>query len=520
MFKVYSGKVYNVQKDDMQFNDLIDFFRAGDGMALLTRLIVMNNDKIEGAVSVEDILAKRKASGVTLLHNENVFEDARIALNKIDNPENKAIKFPVLDSEGRVLYILEYLNNGAYDKGNYYFGKQKSSMSNYHNYDTNSEIIDLHFLEKSDIYIFDEYNEYSDALVKVIRRYYPKKKCFFLDSQAAFFLGDNMVQSKEYISLYMHNNPTTNALYINGDIKNISIDGMFANTFGLLDLFDAVFWPQINLSKKIGIEQRLVLRGGSKKAPTGLIAQLDRYTKLQEFSKLNNIKLIVQSDSYSMNSFRSLKKYFNLPNIEYDYEDKNDYDGYGGYIPYLYKMTLKTILKEDSIFTSYAKEILKNTVKEYLPENARVLGVLARGTDYVYLKPTNHAKVTETDRLLDRVMRTVELDGYDYVYLATEDEDIYNRFFNIFGEFLISVDQKRYSLSQFNDSKRAIADIITDETEEQKEERMLDYIKVLYVLSKCTSLIASNDCGGVRFAKEINDNKYEECYVYENGRYE
>lgn len=46
---------------------------------------------------------------------------------------------------------------------------------------------------------------------------------------------------------------------------------------------------------------------------------------------------------------------------------------------------------------------------------------------------------------------------------------------------------------------------------------MVDYLKVLFVLSKCTALLASGGTGGVAFARDLNDGMYEDEYVYENG---
>lgn len=518
MFKIYDGKVYNIDYDKMNFDDMIAFFRAGDCMALMTRLIVIKDGQIYGALSCKDVIDHKKPANHIFTHSEHIFEDANEYANSQEHFGDDNGRYPVVDEHGNLLYILEHFPDNTYEVKNYYF-KTKSGNANVRPYSLEDNRLDLQILDRADLYIFTEFNEYSYALTKVIHKHLSNREVYFLDKKACDFLSaeECIYTSMEDLSLYILHHPEYRVMYVKEDVINLNTDGLFSNTFGIIDLFDAVFWAQA-LKHPLDTPQKIRYAGGKQKAPTGLIAQLDRYTKLQQLAKEKHLKYQMTSEPYSMNKFTTLQKYCRLADFDFLENEDAEFDG-NVYLPYIYRMILKCHFHSEELFLPETIKLLDEASKQILPKDARVLGVLVRGTDYLHIKPANHSIAASADKVLERAMRMVECDGYDYVYLATEDADIFKKFQDVFGEFLLSVDQKRYSQNAFSDEINAIADLISEETEEQKEKRLVDYLKTLYTLSKCTSLLASNYCGGTRFAVEINENQYEDVFIYQEGTY-
>ena len=92
------------------------------------------------------------------------------------------------------------------------------------------------------------------------------------------------------------------------------------------------------------------------------------------------------------------------------------------------------------------KEILeeKKQLKDILLGEENYLGVLLRGTDYVNVRPKNHPvqpTVEEAIQVIDRVLREKE---YQKIYLATEDNEIYGKMKETYGQQLVAMDVERY----------------------------------------------------------------------------
>ena len=76
---------------------------------------------------------------------------------------------------------------------------------------------------------------------------------------------------------------------------------------------------------------------------------------------------------------------------------------------------------------------LKKEIKR-MEGKGNVLGVIARGTDYAYLKPEKHFIPCNTDEFITYVKVYKRQFGYPILYLATEDEEILEKFKESFSE--------------------------------------------------------------------------------------
>lgn len=141
-----------------------------------------------------------------------------------------------------------------------------------------------------------------------------------------------------------------------------------------------------------------------------------------------------------------------------------------------------------------------------------VIGVLARGTDYVKLRPLDHPVQPCVNFLFDTIDRYSQCGHQDEkIFLATEDTEILKQFSVRFGTRLIVAKQSRPAyvdgLYGFVDSASGAC------------QRGYEYLRAIYDLSRCSALIAGRTSGalgaallsqGYSYAKLINLGRYQD----------
>ena len=153
-------------------------------------------------------------------------------------------------------------------------------------------------------------------------------------------------------------------------------------------------------------------------------------------------------------------------------------------------------------------EILK---KEWF-HGERVLGVLCRGTDYTNTKPKGHPVQPEISDVIGKVDEVLQRQRCIYVYLATEDDDIYAAFKRQYGEKLKALKTRRYH----NTGKENINDI-SAKSGESKYQLGRDYLITILLLADCNCLVAGS-AGGTLGAL-LMGKEYEYQYVFDLGTY-
>lgn len=141
----------------------------------------------------------------------------------------------------------------------------------------------------------------------------------------------------------------------------------------------------------------------------------------------------------------------------------------------------------------------------------RIVGVLARGTDYVTLKPYAHPVQPNVNQLIEKINKYREKYDCDKVYVATEDAQILDRFKSVYGEDLLYTNQKR-----IYDTKEYL-NYNAEFTERSPFERGIEHLKSIYLLAGCNGMIAGRTSGTV--GALLMADHYEFLYVFSLGRY-
>lgn len=165
-------------------------------------------------------------------------------------------------------------------------------------------------------------------------------------------------------------------------------------------------------------------------------------------------------------------------------------------------LKVKTDIKEE------AKRIYNSMFGE-----EKTLGVLARGTDYIYGHPHNHPVQPEVDSLILKVRETKSQYSCRWIYLATEDEKIYQRFKEEFGDCL-----KVSAAKRLTDGQSLNINKVSFERENDRFLRGKEYLINILLLSMCQCLVGGN-VGGTVGALLLSKG-YEYQYVFNLGLYE
>lgn len=242
------------------------------------------------------------------------------------------------------------------------------------------------------------------------------------------------------------------------------------------------------------------------------------YAGLDRYGKVN-----VWEDYFRQPSSYSLEEAYQSRNVIlgkfddelYAYADISDYPHLSNkwYTDTLWKLgrMYGRRFQFNSQMQAYLKQeegILRNRARE------KVLGVLARGTDMIYLKPENHFIPYDTDSFIVYVKQKMEREGYDCLYLATEDLDILERFQLSFSGRLLYSNQQR---------TRQTGDKMLMEIPFDRENdgflRGKEYAAVIHMLSICDALVANCNCGGALGAIVLNGGNYKQIEVLDAGIY-
>ena len=160
------------------------------------------------------------------------------------------------------------------------------------------------------------------------------------------------------------------------------------------------------------------------------------------------------------------------------------------YFPYI-----KNIFKQYVKFNNSTREYVENEYKTVFKGKNNVLGVLCRGTDYTLLKPERHPVQPEPEKVIKKTKEVMADKQLDYIYLATEDQDIYELFQKEFGEKLLTNKQDRYAKREL--AKDQYLYQIKHDRENDKFLLGLEYLSSMYLLSKCHSFIGGRTRGAI-----------------------
>ena len=135
----------------------------------------------------------------------------------------------------------------------------------------------------------------------------------------------------------------------------------------------------------------------------------------------------------------------------------------------------------------------KNIIKKLFKGSRNILGVLLRGTDYIARKPRRHPIPPKTKDVIKDVKLFDKKNKYDWIFLATEDNIIRQKFINAIGNKVKYLLKKNKILYNYT-TKKLLANYI--DFKKNREFHKI-YLLNIIILSKCLDLLAANTSGTI-----------------------
>jgi hypothetical protein len=142
-----------------------------------------------------------------------------------------------------------------------------------------------------------------------------------------------------------------------------------------------------------------------------------------------------------------------------------------------------------------------------------ILGVLTRGTDYIAKKPKGHPIPPNITDIIHDVKKMDEKYNYDYIFFSTEDDNIRDKFINIFKNKVKQIKQKfriNYDYTKkdyINLNKNIIGNVEFNKI----------YLINIIILSKCLDIVTAR-CSATA-GIFIMTNGFRNMKIYDLGVY-
>ena len=160
-------------------------------------------------------------------------------------------------------------------------------------------------------------------------------------------------------------------------------------------------------------------------------------------------------------------------------------------------------------------QFIEKQYDEIIKGENDILGVLVRGTDYSIRKTKGEQIQPNPAAVIKKVKLFLKKHSdIKKIYIATEDDSIYQMFKKEFGEMLIDNNQYRYTYDKNN--KPYLAEIVTTR-QNHNYQLAREYLSSLYILSKCKYFIGGR-CAGTKIAWILSDG-WDDVYIWDLGIY-
>lgn len=441
----------------------------------------------------------------TLNHGPQVFHHA---LNAVFKGETR---FHVKNDKGSD-YDLVYAENNSLTPA---LAVLKGSilLPPYYLYDeTNRDMLYLDVFRDYRGAIFEELNEYSVVLTKIILGF-TDKEVYLPDERIFWFVEPHErlhitgIPEGEEEQEFIHCGKAFCLGYTGEDFRKISTAPLFHNVFlwqWMSDIpLSQVKYVELGLGMIVGIG--------------GLLAYYTRSNNA--FAKLG-WKTILKKDGTRFKN-EMLEKYFNLNASCEDSDETNTIyvTNTAPLMPTHFIATCRADFDDSILSDNFLKELQE--YEEVVIGDRRMLGILMRGTDYITSNQPGARRMATVEDMLPMIHAWMDEDGYDAIFLATEDQDILDVMKEEFKGKIRVIAQERHRVSDFQN-----VTLISDLEKQEKtgdayhaalEDTTINYFYALYMLSKCESFLCSGHCNGWDVVQSFNHGRFKKCYKFQVG---
>ena len=453
----------------------------------------------------------REEEAKTLSLSENLFHEALKC-----NPESKA-RFHVKNDKGEDFDIVYWDNDEDIEPRDTYPSYIKPPfMAKYYNYDENDKAtLYLSFFDGLNNMVFEELNEYTIAISKVILQF-TDMEIWCADDRIRWFIDENPrlhILKELPDDIY-----EDDCFYIQEQFRM----GMEDNNFNRLCstyAFHNIFFLQWILNGKAFSQYKYMTLPID--ATGGIGAILSGYKRFELAFGHFGLKFVAPDKDYFGKYPRELMERYFAANLWI--EDANDDNTL--WVPSIL-MLVKTafyqrmpgLMDRSIIAPSFLAEM--DEYYDGVFGGRKTLGVLIRGSDYIATGLSGSRKMASVEQMAPLIHKWMKDYGYEKIFLATEDADILAQMRKEFGKSMVALSQDRISVSDLKEGQ-IIADYEKEhangEYAEKLEDTTVNYFYALYLLSRCDAFMCSGQCNGWDTVISLNEDRFERSYKFAVG---
>ena len=452
-----------------------------------------------------------EAEAKTLRLSDQLFHEALK-----EAPESMA-RFHVTNDKGEDFDIVYWDNNDDIEPLDAYPKYVKPPfMTKYLHYDeTDKGSLYLDFFKGLDNCIFEELNEYTIVLTKVMLSF-TDMDIYCRDERIYWFVEKN--PRLHIVQDLPKNRFAENTFYIQTEIRSGLEDYSF-NRLSSTYAFHNIFFLQWMLDGKSFANYRFFTMAINDTGGIGAVLSSYKTNKLA--AETFGLKFVSPNVDHFGKFPRSMvEKYFAV-----DIWDEEACEDNTLMVPDLvmfYKTkfycSLRASLDVDSIAKGFREEM--DEYYDAVLGEKKSLGILVRGSDYISTGLSGIRKMATVEQMTPKIHQWMEEYGYEKIFLATEDADILAAMRKEFGKKVIALSQKRVSAANLRNGQ-----VLSDYEKEtggedyatKLEDTTINYFYALYILSRCDAFLCSGQCNGWDNVLSLNDGKFERSYKFTVG---
>ena len=210
-----------------------------------------------------------------------------------------------------------------------------------------------------------------------------------------------------------------------------------------------------------------------------------------------------QPYNYTLEEVKKYSKHYKYFQCTHSFNRPNDFKiYYQNYSLHYWHDFAKKYMPVKNDIMNEAKIIMQN----FFGNSKNILGVMIRGTNYVALRPKGHSIQPTVEQVISDVKIYDKQYKYDFIFFATEDETIRNKFVPEFDNRLKILFQKDFkNINKFSENVN------------KKLNSVKNYVLNIVILSKCLDIITSRTSGSAGIF--ILTEGFRHFKVYDLGLY-
>ena len=210
-----------------------------------------------------------------------------------------------------------------------------------------------------------------------------------------------------------------------------------------------------------------------------------------------------QPYNYTLKEVKKYSKHYNYFQCTQTFQRPNDFKiYYHNYSLHYWHDFAKKYMPVKNDIMDEVKTIMQN----FFGNSKNILGVMIRGTNYVALRPKGHSVQPTVEQVISDVKIYDNQYKYEFIFFATEDETIRNKFVPEFDNRLKILFQKDFkNINKFNENVN------------RKLNSVKNYLLNIVILSKCLDIITSRTSGSAGIF--ILSEGFRHFKVYDLGVY-